>query len=197
MLITTTTPITTATMGDITVECAAIRILKNSTKGGAVTNAGAVFSVEGPSPATDSFNVTDDETAAAPDEDSDIGEVCVSGLEPGIYTVNETTPPAGYGDASETDVAVEAVAGTDCGDNLPGIGGTATFVNPPLFNVQIRWQDGGSLETSLVGIIDCDNPTGIDDTSDTTGWDDTLTVNGIEVPASGQITIECTLTVDP
>jgi len=171
----------------VTVNCAAIVILKNSTKGGAVANGGAVFSYDGSS-------VTDN---GAGDEDSAIGAVCVSGLAPGTYTVNETTPPSGYGDASESDVNVEAVVGTDCGDNMPGVGGTATFVNPPLFNVQVRWQDGGSDETSLVGAIDCDNPTGTDDTTDTSDWDDTLTVNGIEVPAAGQITLTCTLTIDP
>ena len=60
--------------GNIDVLCAAIVILKNSTKGTAVTAAGTVFSVEGPTDADD-FSVTDNGTN---DEDSDIGQVCVS-----------------------------------------------------------------------------------------------------------------------
>ena len=50
----------------------ALAILKNSTKGGAVTTAGAVFSY-------DSSSVTDN---GAGDEDPTIGEICVSGLDP-------------------------------------------------------------------------------------------------------------------
>jgi hypothetical protein len=44
-------------------------------------------------------------------------ERCVSELTPGNYTVNEMTPPDGYGDAGQTNQLVEAVDGTDCGDN--------------------------------------------------------------------------------
>ena len=50
----------------------AIRILKNSTKGGPVSQAGAVFTYNGSS-------VTDN---GANDEDPDVGQVCVSGLTP-------------------------------------------------------------------------------------------------------------------
>ena len=75
--------------------------MKNSTKGGAVANDGAVFSYDGGS-------VTDNGTG---DEDSAIGSVCVSGLVPGDYTVNETSPPSGYGGApgSEADQTVTVV----------------------------------------------------------------------------------------
>jgi len=65
----------------------AFRILKNSTKGGPVSTAGAVFSYNGSS-------VTDN---GAGDEDTDVGEVCVSGLTPGDYMVTETSAPPGYG----------------------------------------------------------------------------------------------------
>lgn len=173
--------------GDITVECAAIRILKNSTKGGAVTTAGAVFSY-------DSASVTDNGTG---DEDSDIGEVCVSGLVPGTYTVNETTPPAGYGGASETDVAVEAVAGTDCGDNQPSGTGEVAFTNAPQFDIQVNFRDGGSTETSIVSIT-CDGNTAIDG-DPATGWDTSQTTEDIEFvdEGGGEMTIECTLVVDP
>ena len=75
----------------------AIKILKNSTKGGAVAQAGAVFSVTGDLlPA--GFQVTDNGTN---DGDPDVGEICVGGVTPGSnYTVNEVTPPTGYGDAT-------------------------------------------------------------------------------------------------
>ena len=106
-----------------TLQVGALVILKQSTKTGnpLVSNAGAEFSVEGPSPDRSSFNVTDDETAAAPDEDDDAGEVCVSGLSAGDYTINEVSPPDGYGDApaSDADQVVTVVAGTNCDDNLP------------------------------------------------------------------------------
>ena len=82
---------------------------QDSTKGGAVSNAGAVFSYDGSS-------VTDN---GAGDEDPDVGEVCVSGLLPGDYTVNETSPPPGYGGAPRTDVTVTVVVGTNCTDNQP------------------------------------------------------------------------------
>ena len=80
----------TLTFTDLALE-GALTILKNSTKGGAVTTAGAVFSYDGAS-------VTDNGTG---DEDSDVGEICVSGLDLGDYLVDETSPPPGYGGGSE------------------------------------------------------------------------------------------------
>ena len=103
-------------------------------------NAGAVFAVDGPdADTTADFSVTDDQTAAAPDEDADIGEVCVGGLAPGTYTVNETTPPHGYGDASQTNVTAVAVVGTNCTTNQPTGTGVATFTNPPLYDLQVNF----------------------------------------------------------
>jgi hypothetical protein len=171
----------------------ALRILKNSTKSGsAVLNAGAVFSyddgVADPVP-----TVTDDGTG---DEDSDTGEVCVSGLAPGSYTVNEDTPPTGYGDASESDVAATVTAGTDCGSNMPTGTGQVTFTNPPLSDIQVRFRDAGSGETALDQALDCDNTTGTDSTAGTTGWDDTLTVSGVQA-GSSVVTITCTVKIDP
>ena len=171
----------------------AIRILKNSTKGGPVLQAGAVFSVDGSLLDAD-FEVIDNGTN---DGDPDVGEICVGGVTPGDpYTVNEVTAPEGYGDATETDVVITAVSGT-CTTAVFGDASTATFVNPPLFDIQVRYRDGGSTETSLVGTITCDNPTGTGSAADTDEWDDTLTVTGIEVPVAGEITLNCTLTVDP
>ena len=162
-------------------QVGALKILKNSTKGGAVSNAGAVFSYDGSS-------VTDN---GAGDEDSDIGEVCVSGLTPGGYTVNETSPPPGYGGASETDQQVTVVVGTNCTDNQPGSGATATFTNPPLSDIQVNFRDGGSGETSAT--ITCDNTSGTGDDAAATGWDTSRTVTGVEAPT----TIHCTIEIDP
>jgi hypothetical protein len=167
-----------------TKQMGALSILKNSSKGGAVANAGAVFSYN-------SSSVTDNGTG---DEDAATGSVCVSGLATGNYTVNETTAPTGYGDApaTEDDQTVTVVAGTNCTNNLPGAGATATFTNPPLSDIQVRFRDGGSGETSITSMT-CDNTTGTSSTTATTGWDDTLTVSGAEAPT----TIVCTIVIDP
>jgi Prealbumin-like fold domain len=159
----------------------ALAILKNSTKGGAVTTAGAVFSYDGQS-------VTDNGTG---DEDSDIGQVCVSGLNLGDYLVDETSPPPGYGGASEAAQTVTVVSGTNCTDNQPGAGATATFTNPPLSDIQVNFRDGGSGETSAV--ISCDNTTGTGSNTPATGWDTSRTVLGVEAPT----VVTCTITIDP
>ena len=163
-----------------TLQEGALKILKNSTKGGAVANDGAVFSY-------DSSSVTDNGTG---DEDSTVGVVCVSGLAPGGYTVNETSPPDGYGGApaSEADQTVTVVAGTDC--STVGAGATATFTNPPLSDIQVNFRDGGSGETSAD--ISCDDGTG-EDASPATGWDESATHLGVEAPT----TIVCTIVIDP
>jgi uncharacterized repeat protein (TIGR01451 family) len=172
----------------ITVSCGAIRIAKNSTKGGAVSNAGAQFSVDGPDAgSTPDFSVTDDETAAAPDEDASIGGICVSGLVPGAtYTVNETAAPNGYGGASQTNVTVVAVAGGCDSTSL----NTATFTNAPLYDLQVNFRDGGSGETSAT--ISCTN-TGTADTTAATDWDTTNTYLNESAPE----TVVCTIVVDP
>jgi hypothetical protein len=164
-------------------QAGALKILKNSSKGGAVATAGAVFSY-------DSSSVTDN---GAGDEDSAIGSVCVSGLAPGPYTVNETSPPSGYGaaPAAEADQGVTVANGTNCSGNLPGAGATATFTNPPLSDIQVNFRDGGSGETSAV--ISCDDATGTPSETAADGWDTSHTVIGLEAPA----TIHCTITVDP
>ena len=53
------------------------------------------------------------------DESTSRRWLCVSGLLPGDYTVNETSPPPGYGGASQTDVTATVVVGTNCTDNEP------------------------------------------------------------------------------
>jgi uncharacterized surface anchored protein len=162
-------------------QLGALRILKNSTKGGAVSQPGAVFSYDGSS-------VTDNGTG---DEDADIGEVCVSGLTPDDYTVNETSPPPGYGDATEVDLTVTVAVGTNCTDNQPTGTGVVTFTNAPLADIQVNFRDGGSTETSAT--ISCDNTTGDSDTTAATGWDTSETITDIEAPT----TVTCEIVIDP
>jgi hypothetical protein len=166
----------------------AFRILKNSTKGGPVSTAGAVFSYNG-------SQVTDNGPG---DEDTDIGEVCVSGLTPGSLTVNEVTPPPGYGDASQVDLPVTVAAGTNCTTNLPTGAGVVTFTNPPLADIQVNFRDGGSGETSVTS-IDCEglgtSPDTLDDPP-ATGWDDSVTHEDIPIDPSPR-TINCEIVIDP
>ncbi|MGW8763499.1 SpaA isopeptide-forming pilin-related protein [Streptomyces sp. NPDC055815] len=132
----------------------ALKILKKSTKEGnpLVRNAGARFHVTGPN-GYDTI-VTDDTTMAAPDEDPTIGEVCISGLAPGNYTVNEDAPPPGYGNAGQTNVVKTVVPGTNCTSNQPAYGATAVFTNPPLADLLVRVDDAGSGETNSKIICD-------------------------------------------
>jgi hypothetical protein len=171
-----------------TLQVGALRILKDSTKGGPVSTAGAVFSY-------DSSSVTDN---GAGDEDPDVGEVCVSGLLPGDYTVNETTPPPGYGGASEVDLTATVVVGTNCTDNQPSDENSVTFTNAPLADIQVNFRDGGSGETSATS-IDCDNDPAIPDPFDATpapDWDTSVTHEGIAIDPSPK-TITCTIVIDP
>jgi uncharacterized repeat protein (TIGR01451 family) len=175
--------------GSVTVQCGALKILKNSTKGHAVKVAGAVFSVSGHA------NVTDNGTG---DEDNTIGVVCVSGLTPGTHTVNEVSAPNGYGSgATQTDQSVTVANGTNCTSSLPGAAATATFTNPPLADIQVRFRDGGSGDTALGSAgITCNNATGTPDDNNTTGWNNTHTVTGVKVTSSS-ITITCDIHIDP
>src|SRR5215207_5373828 len=168
-------------------QAGALKILKNSTKGGAVPQAGAVFSYDGSS-------VTDNGTD---DEDPDVGEVCVSGLAIGDYTVNETTPPPGYADApdSQDNQTATVVTGTNCTDNQPTGTGVVTFTNAPLADIQVNFRDGGSGETSATSIT-CDNTDTSPDTTPATGWDDSVTHEDIPIDPSPR-TITCTIEIDP
>jgi hypothetical protein len=166
-------------------QVGALKILKDSTKGGAVSQPGAVFSY-------DSSNVTDN---GAGDEDADVGEVCVSGLTPGDYTVNETSPPPGYGEASEDDLTVTVAVGTNCTDNEPTGTGVVTFTNPPLADIQVNFRDGGSGETSATSIT-CANTGTTADTTPADGWGDSVTHEDISIDPSPR-TIICTIVIDP
>jgi hypothetical protein len=168
-----------------TLQRGAIRILKNSTKGGAVSQPGAVFSYDGSS-------VTDNGTG---DQDQDVGEVCVAGLTPGDYTVNETSPPDGYGDASESDLTATAAVGTNCTDNQPTGTGVVTFTNAPLADIQVNFRDGGSGETSTTS-MSCSNTGTTPSTTPATGWDESVTHEGIAIDPSPR-TITCEIVIDP
>jgi uncharacterized repeat protein (TIGR01451 family) len=186
--------------GDITVNCGAIRILKQSTKTGnpLVANPGTAFSVDGPdADTTADFTVIDNDDPSAgtkSDESATVGEICVSGLETGEYTVVETTPPDGYGDGTATDGTATAVIGTDCTEeNLPADADSAVFTNPPLGEFIIDYNDLGSGETTAD--ISC---TGLTPTPDdaTPGAfdDDTETYTDLEPNLTGYV---CTIKVDP
>ncbi|MFJ2757157.1 collagen binding domain-containing protein [Nocardioides sp. NPDC087217] len=166
-------------------QLGALKILKNSTKGGAVTNPGAVFSYDGTS-------VTDNGTG---DQDPDVGEVCVSGLSLGDYDVTETSPPPGYADAPGGAQTVTVVSGTNCTDNQPTGAAVATFTNAPLADIQVNFRDGGSGETSLTSMT-CENTGVTPDTGTATGWDDTITHEGIAIDPSPR-TVTCTIVIDP
>jgi uncharacterized repeat protein (TIGR01451 family) len=174
--------------GDVNVECAAIQILKESTKTGnpLVLVDGAVFHVTGPGGY--SADVTDN---GLTDEDLSTGSVCISGLAPGEYTVTETTPPDGYGSGTAVDGTATAADGTDCGSNKPTAAQSAIFTDPPLYDLQVNFRDGGSGETSAT--IACDPGDPPDSTTAASGWDTSSTY----LDRSAPDTINCTITVDP
>jgi uncharacterized repeat protein (TIGR01451 family) len=146
----------------VTVNCAAIMILKQSTKtGNPLVNTGtdptpastadnAEFGVDGPdADTTADFSVTDNSAA---DGDSTYGEVCVAGLAPGTYTITETRAPLGYGSGNPAfDATAAAVAGTNCGANQPAVADRAVFRNPPLADLLVRvdGQESGEIASSI------------------------------------------------
>jgi hypothetical protein len=190
----------------------ALKISKLSAKtGNAVLNAGAVFcysSTTGCTAASPGNSVTDASNTTGTDQDAAIGSVCVPNVTVGTYYVNETAPPPGYAGplaTDATDQSVTVVAGTNCTANLPGAGATATFHDPPLADVQIRWKDDGSGELSLDGGaasgLTCTTTatTGTQDRTGTTGWNDTLLVPNIQVTSGStpNVTLTCTVKIDP
>ena len=169
-------------------QLGALRILKNSTKGGAVNKPGAVFSYGANKSVTDN---------GSGDSDPDVGEVCVSGLSIGNYTVNETSPPPGYAaaPASQANQMVTVVTGTNCTNNQPTGNAVATFINAPLADIQVNFRDGGSGETSATSIT-CANTGTNPNTTTASGWDSTVTHTGIKVDPSPR-TVTCTIVLDP
>jgi Prealbumin-like fold domain len=178
-------------------QTGALKILKNSTKSGtAVLNSGAQFCFS----TTQNCSTTDVTDNGTGDSSSTVGVVCVPNVTVGTYYVNETAPPTGYGSSTDTNQSVTVAAGTNCTDNLPAAGATATLTDPPLADIQVRFRDGGSGETALDGGaaagLTCDNTTGTSSRTDTTSWDDTLTVSGVKA-GSSVVTITCTIKIDP
>jgi hypothetical protein len=86
--------------------------------------------------------------------------------------------------------------GTNCTGNLPSGSGVVTFTNPPLADIQVRFRDGGSGETSLDAPLSCNNTTGTSSTAGTAGWNNTLTVLGVQAGAT-TVTVTCTIKIDP
>ena len=85
------------------------------------------------------------------DKDTAVGSVCVDGLAPGAYKINETKAPPGYGDSADGEQTVTVDDGTDCTSSLPGTGATATFTNPPLADILVRvdGQSSGEINSSI------------------------------------------------
>jgi uncharacterized surface anchored protein len=151
--------------------------------------AGATYAIShGTATGCSTTNVTDNGTG---DEDTVTGSVCVSGLAPGTYYINETKAPAGYGGATQTNVAVTVANGTNCTSPRPAAAATATFTNAPLSDIQVNFRDGGSTEPSAT--ISCDNSTGTGSDTAATGWDTSRTVTSVDAPT----VIICTIMIDP
>jgi hypothetical protein len=186
-----------------TLNQGALVIQKNSTKSGtAVLNAGATFCYSTTSGCT-TANVTDTTDSTGGDSDTGIGTVCVTGLTPGSYYVNEISAPTGYGlvTSGQANKTVTVVTGTNCSNNKPSSNatGVVSFTDPPLADVQINFRDGGSGETALDVPMTCSasNSTGMDASSTApTGWDDSDTITGVQA-GSSVVTVTCTAKIDP
>ena len=161
-----------------TKQLGALKIVKQSTKAGnpLVSQPGAVFSY-------DSTSVTDGGTG---DEDATTGEVCVSGLATGTYSVSETSPPPGYGASTSGSQSVTVVAGTNCTDNEPTGTGIATFTNPPLADLLVRVD--GQESGEIASTIDCGTVGGVTPATDPAVLD---------VDDLAPQTITCTIVIDP
>jgi hypothetical protein len=162
----------------------AIKITKTSSKTDNVL-AGATFSItSGGAPIAGSPFTTDAN-----------GEICVEGLVFGDYVVTETGAPPGFVIDDATGHTVNVNNNAACDDD-PYVGESIGFTDTPTSDIQVRFRDGGSGETSLSQALSCTNATGTSSTADTTGWDDTLTVSGIKVD-SNTVTVTCTIVIDP
>ena len=145
--------------------------------------------------------MTDDLTAAAPDEDASRRRGVRLGPRAWQLHVNETTPPPGYGGASQTNVTAVAVNGTNCVANKPTAANSAVFTNPPLGEITVGYHDLGSGETSATSITCA--PSGGANISPQAATDDDDIPNYLEAqaftfnPVTAPATYICTLVVDP
>jgi uncharacterized repeat protein (TIGR01451 family) len=176
------------------VQCGALVIHKNSTKSGtpAVANAGAEFCYSTTTGCT-TTNVTDTVDGTLGDKDAAVGSVCVDGLAPGAYKINETKAPPGYGLSANGEQTVTVLNGTNCTSPLPGAGATATFTNPPLADIVVRvdGQSSGEINSSISCVDSSNNSIG--SVGDPTPLDPAvLDVN--DLPPD---TYTCTLVIDP
>jgi hypothetical protein len=166
-------------------QLGAIKVSKTSSKTGNAL-AGATFSVTGPGGFSTTLTTGAD------------GTDCVDGLVFGSYTVTETGAPTGFviDDPSGRTVTVDN--NTSCSAD-PYDGELESFTDTPTSDIQVRFRDGGSGETSLASPLSCDNATGTSSNADTNLWDDTLTVSGIEIDAASPntVTVTCTIVIDP
>jgi len=158
-------------------QLGAIKITKTSRKTTAGL-AGATFSITGPN------NYSNSVTTGAD------GTVCVDGLPFGSYTVTETAAPAGYAIDDGSGHSVGVSTNAKCSDTA-FVGGTTSFTDTPLSDIQVNFRDGGSGTTTAT--ITCNNATGASSTTTALGWQTTLTITGVHAPT----TITCTIVVDP
>jgi len=176
------------------VQCGALVIHKNSTKTGTppVANAGAEFCYSTATGCT-TTNVTDTVDGTLGDKDTAIGSVCVDGLAPGAYKINETKAPPGYGLSANGEQTVTVINGTNCTSPLPGAGATATFTNPPLADILVRvdGQSSGEINSSISCVDSSNNAIG--SVGNPTPVDPAI----LDVNNLPPDTYTCTLVIDP
>jgi len=199
-----------------TVECTytntlnkgALLIKKESTKTGnpLVQVAGATFCYSTSTGCTSvtGTNVTDTTDGTGGDSDTTIGEVCVSGLTPGNYFINETGAPTGYGIGTSGEQTATVVSGTNCSSNKPSSSATglAVFTDPPLSTIEVKFFRVGTQTETSASIVCKDASNNVvsavsengnadpafDDTDETFG-------NGTSTLVPGTYT--CTVVIDP
>jgi len=199
-----------------TVECTytntlnqgALLIKKESTKTGnpLVQVAGATFCYRTTTGCTSvtGTNVTDTTDSTGGDSDTTIGEICVSGLTPGNYFINETGAPTGYGIGTSGEQTATVVSGTNCSSNKPSSSATglAVFTDPPLSKIQVIFSRVGTQTETSASIVCTDASSNVisavsengnadpafDDTNETFG-------NGTSTLVPGTYT--CTVVIDP
>lgn len=146
------------------------------------------------------------------DQSSTTGLICVAGLTPDTYYVNETGAPTGYGlvTTGQVNKSATVVNGTNCSTNLPDDQpgdntGKVSFTDPPLADVIIAWRDGGSGETGISEgtpmTCTASNGTGTDGATGTgfglpTGWTTSDAIQGVQI-GSSNVTVTCTAVIDP